>query len=57
MHNAVIVGALERITDGWHDAQRFLWSEAFRLQKLPQVHTIYELHEQVVNVVETSGLI
>ena len=48
MDDAVIVGALQRLADGRHDAERLLRREAFGLQELAQIHAIDELHEQKV---------
>ncbi len=48
MHDAVLVRVLQRLADRRHDGQRLLRREAARLHRLPQIHAIHELHEQVV---------
>jgi CitMHS family citrate-Mg2+:H+ or citrate-Ca2+:H+ symporter len=35
MHDAVVVGALQRLANRRHDGQRLLWREAARLHRLP----------------------
>ena len=48
MHDAVLVRVLQRLADRRHDGQRLLRREAPGLHRLPQIHAIHELHEQVV---------
>ena len=50
MHDAVVVGVLQRLADRRHDGQRLLGREAARLHRLPQIHAVDVLHEQKVEL-------
>lgn len=48
MDNTALVGALQGFANGRDDAEGFLGSEAFGIEKLAKVGTVDKFHEQVV---------
>lgn len=57
MHDTVIVGALQCIAHRRHDAQRLLRRQTLRLQELPEIQTINELHEQKVESARLAKIV
>ena len=48
MHDAVLVGVLQRLADRRHDRQRLLGVNRPACISLPQVHAVHKFHEQIV---------
>ena len=48
MHDAVVVGEVQRLADWRHDRQRLFGCEAVGLHGLSEIHAVHELHQQEV---------
>jgi hypothetical protein len=57
MDDAPVVCKLQRVAQWRHDSQRLLRREFPRAQKLAQVHTVHEFHEQVIKSAGLSEVI